>query len=282
MNKNIKRSFFFHLGIVLLLCTILYLSFFAVLHSLTRHGEELQIPDLRGKSVDLALTQLKEMHFEIIVDSTYEPSIKPLTVIKQVPDSGSSVKRGRTVFLTVNMLMPPYIPMPNLVSLSLRSAQMLLRNNKLMMGDTSYKADIAAGAILEQKYKGADIRPGEMIAQGSKISLVIGDGLGNTEFNVPAVTNMPLEEALTLLNQYNITPIVIADDQMSQITDTPSAIVVDQEPRDKNEAGAFNRIKEGDNITLRIQQNPSEHDVQKNNINPAKNVNDADKTKKPK
>ena len=280
MNKNVKKSFLFNLGIVLLLCTILYVSFFTTLHWITRHGEELQIPDVRDKSIDIAMTQLKGMHFEINVDSTYEPSIKPLTVLKQVPDSGSVVKQGRTVFLTVNMLMPPYIPMPNLVNLSLRSAQMLLRNNKLMMGDTSYKPDIAAGAILEQRYKGTEIRPGEMIAQGSKISLVIGDGLGNTEFNVPDVTGQTVEEAMTVLNQYSLTPIIVANDQLSAINDTPSARVVSTEPGAINEAGAPNRIKEGDNIMLRIMQDPSEQDIHKNNTNAPKSVNNGDKTKK--
>ncbi len=280
MKENIKKSFLFHLGIVLALCTVLYISFFATLHWLTRHGEELEIPDVRGHSVEQALTQLKGMHFEVYVDSTYEPSVKPFTVLKQVPDTGSIVKQGRTVFLTVNMMMPPYIPMPNLVNLSFRSAQMLLRNNKLMVGDTTYKPDIAAGAVLEQKYKGVPIRPGELIAQGSKISLVIGDGLGNTEFNVPDVTNMSVDEAMTILNQYSLTPIIVAYDQLSNINDTASAIVVETDPKSINDAGVVNRIKEGDMIHLKIMQNPSPEDLHKDNTKPQTNVNDADKTKK--
>ena len=98
-----RKIFLFHLGIVLLLCTVLYVSFFATLHWLTQHGEEVPIPDVRGRSVDEAITQLKAMHFEVYVDSTYEPSVKPFTVLKQLPDTGSQVKEGRTVFLTVKL-----------------------------------------------------------------------------------------------------------------------------------------------------------------------------------
>ncbi len=282
MKENIKKSFLFHLGIVLLICTVLYISFFATLHWLTKHGDEIQIPDLRGRSVDQAVTQLRGMHFEVYIDSTYEPSVKPFTVLKQVPDTGSYVKQGRTVFLTVNMLMPPYIPMPNLVNLSFRSALMLLRNNKLFVGDTTYKPDIAAGAVLEQRYKGGPIRPGEMIAQGSKISLVIGDGLGNTEFNVPDVTNISVDEAMTILNQYSLTPIIVAADDLSKITDTSSATVVETEPRAVNDAGVPNRIKEGDIIHLRIMQDPQAQDIQSGNTKGQKTVNDADKSKKAK
>lgn len=273
MKGNIRQSFWFHLGIILVLFILLYISFFASLHCFTKHGEELTIPNVTGKDVTAAIAQLKTMKFEVYIDSTYEPDQKPLCVLKQVPDTASVVKEGRTVFLTVNMLTPPHIPMPNLVNLSYRSAVMLLRNNKLKVGDTTYKPDIAAGAILEQLFMGNPIRPGEMIAQGSKINLVIGDGLGNTEFDVPDMTGNTIDEALTILNQYNLQPIIIPADQLSKITDTPSAYIVDQEPRPFNDAGAPNRIKAGDIISLRIMQNPGPNDTRGNNTNPPPGVN---------
>jgi len=268
-----KKSFLFNLVIVILIFVVLYVLFFTTLHWVTRHGEEVKIPDLRGKNVNVAVAQLKEMHFEVNVDSTYEPTAKPLSVLKQVPDTGSIVKQGRTVFLTVNMLTPPHIPMPNLVNLSFRSAEMLLRNNKLLVGDTTYKPDIAGGAILAQSYHGSPIYPGEMIQQGSKISLVIGNGLGNTKFAVPPVTGISVDEALTILNQYSLQIIVVPIDQLSSISDTLSAIVVDQEPRAANEAGVADSIKEGDLIYLKIEQNPPPEDIHDNNINTTKSVN---------
>jgi beta-lactam-binding protein with PASTA domain len=273
METSVKKSFWFNLMLVLLTFVLLYISFFATLHCVTKHGEELVIPGVKGRNMNEAVQTLKNMRFEVFIDSTYEPDSKPLAVLKQVPDSGAVVKEGRTVFLTVNMLNPPHIPMPNLVNLSFRSAEMLLKNNKLLLGDTTYKPDIAAGAILEQRYKGEDIKPGEMIAQGSKVSLVIGDGLGNTQFDVPAVTKMSVDEALTLLAQYNVQPIITAIDQMSQITDTASAIIVDQSPRAINEAGVANRIKQGDIIDLIIMQNPEPTDFPDNNTTPGSDVN---------
>jgi eukaryotic-like serine/threonine-protein kinase len=254
MRENIKKSFGFHLGIVLLLCIILYISFFTALHWLTRHGEEIKIPDVRGKNINEAAQLLRSVHFDIYVDSTYEPALKPLVVLKQVPDTGSVVKQGRTVFLTVNMVVAPQIPMPNLLNLSYRSAEMILRNNKLFVGDTVYKPDIAAGAILEQKFNGNAIRPGEMIAQGSKINLVIGDGMGNTEFNVPEVVNSSVDEAIAVLDQYGLQPVFHA---VGEITDSSSAIVVNQSPEASNASGAANRVKIGQFIELTIEQNPS-------------------------
>jgi len=254
MEKSIRKTFVFNLVVVLALCSILYMSFFGMLHWLTKHGEEVKIPNLNGKSMDSAVALLRSLHFEVNVDSTYEPASRPLVVLKQVPDTGSIVKEGRTVFLTVNMLTPPRIPMPNLVNLSLRSAEMLLHNNKLLLGDTIYKPDIAAGAILEQRYKGQVINPGELILQGSKIGLVIGNGLGNTEWDVPDVTGLAVDDAMTILNQYNIQTILTVQDQLTEIRDTSSAIIVDQDPKPLNDKGEVNRIKMGSMINLIIKQ----------------------------
>ena len=280
MKKNIKKYFLFHLGIVIVLCAILYTSFFATLHWVTKHGEELKIPDVRGKDLNTAIAKLKGMHFEVSVDSIYEPAFKPLSVLKQVPDTGSSVKQGRTVFLTVNMLTPPHIPMPNLVNLSFRSAEMLLHNNKLLLGDTTFVPDIAAGAIKQQLFKGQDIRAGEMIAQGSKISLVIGNGLGNTEFDMPDVTGRSVDEAQAILAQYNLQPLPVPYNQTTVITDTPSATIVDQRPRALNDAGVANRVKAGEFIDLWIMQNPSAQDIHDNTTTP-NGVNNDDTKKQP-
>lgn len=279
MKGNFRKSFWFHLIMVFLVFTVLYISFFATLHWITKHGEEVKIPDVRGKNINDAITTLKSLHFEISVDSTYEPAIKALSVLKQVPDTGSMVKEGRTVFLTVNMLTPPHIPMPNLVNLSLRSAEMLLRNNKLLMGDTTYKPDIAAGAILAQSYKGQPINPGEMIPQGSKIGLVIGDGFGNTQFDVPDVRGKTIDEARTILDQYSLQYLIAPASNLEAITDTDAAKVVNQSPAPYNDAMVPNRIKAGDIIDLQIMQNPTENEIHGNNRAP-RDVMDDDKTKK--
>jgi beta-lactam-binding protein with PASTA domain len=94
-----------------------------------------------------------------------------------------------------------------------------------------------------------------MIAQGSKINLTIGDGMGNTEFPVPDVTKLTVDEAIAVLNQYNLQPIYTSRGS-GGITDTAAATIVDQSPSPLNGAGAPNRIKGGSFINLTIQQNP--------------------------
>ena len=117
-------------GLVFAIFIILYILFFVTLQCLTNHGKEIMIPDLKGKKLSYSIDTLKKLHFEVTIDSSYEPTLQPLTILKQIPDSGSVVKTGRTIFITVNKIAPPLVPMPNLLSLSYRSAELILKNNK--------------------------------------------------------------------------------------------------------------------------------------------------------
>jgi beta-lactam-binding protein with PASTA domain len=151
--------------------------------------------------------------------------------------------------------------MPNLQNLSFRSAELILKSNKLILGDTTYKPDIASGAILSQLYKGQEIRPGMMVPQGSRIDLVIGDGLGNTEFNVPDVVGLTYDEASSMLDGNGLTVTAIWE---GDITDSAMAVVYIQYPSAINEVNAPNRIKQGDVVDIRIKQNPAPEELQHN------------------
>lgn len=238
---------------VILLFAAFYVLFFASLRFLTRHGSEVTVPNVIGRDVKMATNQLEKLNFEVDIDSAYDPTLRPYVVLSQMPDTNSVVKKGRTIFLTINKAQAPLTPMPNLLNLSYRSAEMILKSNKLVLGDTSFRPDIAKGAILEQLYLGVAIRPGQMLPQGSRIDLVIGDGLGNTEFNVPDVTGMGYDEAIATLSGNGLNYSTIWE---GTITDSATAIIYDQSPRAVNELSAPNRIKEGDIIDIRIKQNP--------------------------
>lgn len=261
MKEEIKRSFKFNLLVVLAVATGLYILFFISLGFITRHGKEVKIPNVTKQNITQAEKTLKDMGFEVLVDSAYEPKQKPFVVLAQIPDINAVVKKGRTIFLTVNMKDAPATPMPNLVGLSFRSADMLLKNNKLVLGDTTYKPDIAKGAILEQLYKGRTVRPGDMVPQGSRISLVIGDGLSNTQVNMPDLIGNAYEEAIAVLSGTGLQFYAIWE---GQITDSATAVVYNQNPKPINELGAPNRIKEGDMVDIYIKQEATSEEMDAN------------------
>jgi beta-lactam-binding protein with PASTA domain len=186
-----------------------------------------------------------------------------------MPDTGSSVKTGRTIFLTINKAEPPLTPMPKLTDLSFRSAIRILESARLIMGDTIHKPDFAKGAVLEQRYKGKPITAGDMIPQGSRIDLVVGDGLNNVEMDVPDVIGSTADEGITILNGAGLSPIIIWD---GIITDSSSAFIYKETPAPYNELEVPNRIKEGDVIDIRIKQNPTNQELE-DNRKPANAVN---------
>jgi beta-lactam-binding protein with PASTA domain len=261
MNEKIRQSFWFNLLLVLGLATVLYIIFFISLGWITRHGKEVKVPNVTKKAVNQAKEALEDMGFEVLIDSAYEPKQKPFIVLSQIPDIGSVVKKGRTVFITVNKKDPPSIPMPNLVGLSYRSAEMMLKNNKLVLGDTSYVPDIAKGAILKQLFRGLEVRPGQMVPQGSRINLVIGEGLGNIQVPMPDVIGQAYLEAINVLAGTGLQYYVIWE---GPISDSATAIVYNQNPKPLNELGESNRIKEGDIVDIYIKQNASFEEMEAN------------------
>ncbi len=97
------------------------------------------------------------------------------------------------------MKRPPVIKMPKLVEGSMKNAQMILRSYDLIVGEIKLVPDVRQNAVLKQLVGGKEIAPGAPIAKGTRVDLEVGDGLGNQEFPVPNVVNMPADEATTLL-----------------------------------------------------------------------------------
>jgi eukaryotic-like serine/threonine-protein kinase len=195
-----KRDVLIHLGIILCLLIILFLGFFfAYLPMSTHHGESVTVPDLSGKSVDQVEEMLSErdLRFEIS-DSNYVVNAKPNTVITQFPKPDAKVKEGRKVFLTVTAFRPPDVDMPDLVNLSLRSAQLLLESVGLQLGESRKEKNLNPN-ILRAEYRGKPIAKRVRLPKGSRIDVVLGDGKGPDEFEIPNVVGKPLDEAQVLL-----------------------------------------------------------------------------------
>lgn len=251
MSKPFYKTLGGTILIIALICIVLYWLFFASLGWITGHGKELKVPAITGKTLKESIRVLENAGFDVEIDSTYSPDQKPLMVLGQQPEGGTTVKEGRTIFLTVNKQSPPSAPMPNLVNMSFRSAEMLLKSSKLLLGDTVLKPDMAQGAVLSQLVNGKEIAPGTMIPQGSKVSLVIGDGLGNKEINVPDLAGMTYPEAMAILSGSNLNYTVVFD---GMISDSSTAVVYLQLPEPYNEFNEPNKIVEGDNVDIRVKQ----------------------------
>src|SRR5580658_6662196 len=233
-------------GLVLLL--LLLLLFLGSLALLTQHGKTMKIPGVTGLSYTEAKKTLEAQGFDVqIQDSVYNDTMRPLQVVKQFPEADNLVKINRTIYLTINRSQAPFIQMPNLVSMSLRSAEAVLRQYGLKLGDTIFKPDFARNSVLDQQYKGETIKPGASIQQGSAITLVLGNGIGGQEFGVPDLIGLTYVQARGRLDSMGLTIGYVT--RAPDVRDSSEAYIVKQDPPQFGDEGP-NHIHVGQSIDI--------------------------------
>lgn len=252
MNAGlIKRSLWVNILLALGLSLLILFLFFQTMEFWTNHGEYLRVPDVKGKDYKEAADLLDKAGFDVVVqDSVYYDSLSPLVIIKQFPDPDATVKVNRTIYLTINRATAPLINMPNLVGMSFRNAELEMRAKGLKLGDTMYVPDIAKNAVKDQLIGTVSLKPGTPVAMGTKISLVLGAGIGNEDISVPDLFGMPYSEALTLLESNGIILGVVLPD--TDLTDTLAGFVYWQNPERINEERKINRIRTGQMMDIKL------------------------------
>jgi eukaryotic-like serine/threonine-protein kinase len=236
-------------GIIIAL--ILFFVFIFSLNWFTHHDQSKTVPQVMGKSFEEAKEVLEKAGFEVeIQDSIYVDTTKPRQVLKQIPEADEMVKVNRTVYLTINRSVPPMIEMPNIVGFSYRSAEMALKNSNLRAGDTTFKADFAKNAVLEQWYKGTTIKPGTKIQMGSTIDMVLGNGVGDRQFVVPSLIGMTYAQAKSLLDAHGLG---FSSVMAAGISDTSNAYIFRQTPDRFDDEKKFQYIRSGQLISVWLQ-----------------------------
>jgi len=224
--------------------------FYIYLPGTTNHGERIMIPDLTGKNlaeIEKIVTPLA-LRFEI-GDSSYSADYPPLTVLQQYPKPGHFVKENRKIYISINRVSPPTLPLPNLFgegnSGSLLNAEAVLKSNELVRGKIIYRPHPNKDLLIEIRMNGKVINPGLHIPKGSVIDLVVGDGTGASEFEIGDFVGMTFKNAKARLRGMNLS---IGDITIPDEVDTTGVIsyVLRQSP----EAGTTVSI--GDSIELTI------------------------------
>lgn len=165
----------FHLVLAIIITMVLAVVCLIILKSYTRHGREVDMPNFVGQnSVALIDTLLPSDYIIVITDEVYDKTKEPGTIIKQNPEAGEKVKKGRKVYLTVATSEPPTVIMPELRDVSLRQAEIMLNALGLELEGTILKPSPYENAVLEQLHNGRAIAAGTKIKMGDKITLVVG------------------------------------------------------------------------------------------------------------
>lgn len=243
LKTNTLAGVFLHLFLalgVLLLLALLY--FYVYLPKSTNHGESITVPDIEGKNIsELDVVLGKRLLRYEVNDSSYSADYPPLTVLKQYPQAGAKVKEGRKIYVSINRIQPPSVPVPNLIDGSVVNADAVLRSNQLKRGHI----ELVPGpfnVVKEMRYKGTKIEPSTRVPKGSVIDLVVMDG-GSSEEPTPNVIGYSYEDAKFTILGSNLT---IGNVRLQEDTTGLNAVVLKQKPQ------AGKNIKVGDAVDLWI------------------------------
>ncbi len=180
MTEEKKRAIgriLIHILVMVVLAFIIILMTFRWMKSYTRHGQYITVPDVSGMYEEEAARTLAAsgLIYEIS-DYKYDKEMVEGGVIEQKPKSGSYVKEGRKVYLTLNSGKEPLKSIPDLAdNSSLRAAESHLRAAGFKLSPTLY-IDGDQDWVYEIRYLGQKIEAGTEIPEGSLLTIVAGNG----------------------------------------------------------------------------------------------------------
>ncbi|WP_274476064.1 PASTA domain-containing protein [Mangrovimonas aestuarii] len=173
-----SKVFFKQLLLAVVAIVVLCFLMLKWLDSTTNHGEFEVVPDLSGKSIEVAQIELENNHLvmQIQDSANYNPDYPRFSVIEQEPVAGSKVKEDRKIYITLNPSGYRKINVPDLTERTLRQAQPTLEALGFKLGKLIYVDNIGKDMVLEMKFEGEHLEPGTALSKTSKIDLVLGNG----------------------------------------------------------------------------------------------------------
>ena len=176
-----QKKKFFWLNILAMFLTVvmLLIVLFVGLSVYTRHGQAVEVPDIKGMRVQEAEKILEHRNLICLVsDSTYNKDLPAGTILDFNPKAGQMVKEGHIIYLTVNTVHVPLQLVPDVAdNSSIRQAQARLA----AAGFKFEKAEFVSGErdwVYGVKYNGKLLKAGDRIPTGASLVLLIGDGGG--------------------------------------------------------------------------------------------------------
>ncbi|WP_144892618.1 PASTA domain-containing protein [Flavobacterium tiangeerense] len=164
----------------------------------TDHGNEISVPDLRKLTEEQVEEKLDELDldYELLDSVDYRSDFPQFSVVEQDPTPGTKVKVGRKIYIKINTSGYSSVRIPDLVNKTYREAVPTLKALGLDEGSVTYVPNLGKDMVLEMRYKGRNLKPGDRVLKSSKIDLVLGDGKMSFEEEESAADTLaaPIEE----------------------------------------------------------------------------------------
>ena len=173
-------------GNLLAMAVVVVLLCFGVKYGLeyyTHHGEGIMVPKVQGMTYNKARLLLEQEGLIILVtDSGYNKTLPADCILAQTPGSGTKVKEGHIVYVTVNSPQSPSFTIPDIVdnsSVREAEAKLMAMGFRLLPAQTGPgERDWVYGIVC----RGRRVSNGDRIPIDYPLTLLVGGGsIGETD-----------------------------------------------------------------------------------------------------
>ena len=252
---NLLKSKFFwkNIGIAFVVSMLLLLVTILMLNRLTRHGEQIEVPDLIGLNEEEARVFLTQKGIvPDIIDSVQIRDYKPCEIVEQNPAPHTFVKKNRHIYLTVNARQKRMLPVPDLKDVSFRQAKAMLESVGFEVSGVVYVPSEFPGLVQNVRYENVAVDAGTRLPDGARVELVVGQsGDSNDLVAVPSFLTLSYDEAQRALADAGfVLGAVVNDETILSDAEQQEAFVWKQIPQ-SNEW-----VTRGKRIDLWLTKNP--------------------------
>lgn len=258
LKSYLTSKMFMHTIVRILLFLLLFwLVNSFILKFYTNHGQKLSLPNYIGMGLEDVEKNANRRSFEIVVTDSIHIVGKPGgIVLSQEPKSGSKVKRGRKIYISVSKYNPDLISMEQIPELYGKKFAIkykeLFNQFELYSKITSMRFDPGPeGHILEVYYKGKLIvsekgRDNNLhLNKGDTLEFVLSNSKDG-EVQIPQLLCLTYDEAVFLLsaNKLEVGAVMVEEG----IEDKTKAYVSQQTPAFEVDS----KIKMGSIVDLKL------------------------------
>ena len=143
----------------------------------THHGEGIEVPNLKNIRFDDAKYLLEQKGLRIMVsDSGFNRRLPADCILAQTPASGSKVKEGHTIYVTVNSPSSPTFAIPDIIdNSSAREATAKLTAMGFKLLPPKY-VDGEKDWVYGVMSRGKRLAVGDRVQIDHPLTLIVGDG----------------------------------------------------------------------------------------------------------
>jgi beta-lactam-binding protein with PASTA domain len=217
---------------------VTYLLFAVTAMRVALRVREVNVPDLRNRTVAEATTQLQEAGLALTVDDSgrIDPEVPAGRIALQEPASGAITRRQRNVHVWVSQ-GPRITVIPALTGESERAAQLRLQQDGLTVTSLAEvrSSDFPSGTIIAQEPPGS--------ARGTEVALLVNRGERSHYYVMPDLIGVPGARAIDLMRTRGFRVTIVGELPYPGV---PEGIVLRQFP------SAGFQIAPGDPISLEV------------------------------